>query len=1175
MDTSQRAALYQKTLRLVEACSTKLKESSDAVDNQLITAIVKAVQIGGSSGQDVLCKLRNTLKPYSQCEDSTREQRLPFIFLRNSIAHLQRNWEFIGGGALADAAAYVIDIQIGLASCRNFSAPGSVGISTGLVKLLDVNSTNALSKLKAAVRLSILTSNGLFVSQERQYIPEVVKGSLEALGKGEKAINSWYRREICKELCLYGEHGPKEKRDRCEVYTRALRIYTRKNEILQQMQTLLEQGHWECASELCSLVIAFSDVSDITEDILMGYRPIGMLTAALKQGQPLAYTFSYNFARLLLEFTPDNSCSNKTGNCLSLLWRTLTSMRRGTERSECPGRIVQWLLALVLKKNGQKVLSWARSEDALSAAAACLRIGSRDIIKLRNTTSDEGVDYWMDQTAQQAYFVLCDYSRFCEREDQCRTLLLEMLSTATSEPLHMLNVLLSSQQLKEQCILTTESGGCESAEMYLRHIASSPTSFPGMRSLLEMEGKISEIITRLRDGEAVLLWRKWIITLAFHWSRLKESDQDLLDRFQSMLTRLPSWIASRFEDKCDRVCTVLFCLAATLSPKEVYRQYTGVELTSPVYGKFELDDTWLEILLGVLQEVRYENIATNGNKRKRKGKLSNNFRYYVKTLEEVWGIALSNGIALGGRRELEEEDPNTDSDHIEDLPFEEFWSASIAAICHVLGTGLQQGSLRLFPWLSTLRKRAALLYLYQDCKDTNNIATVLEAEASKLECRTSTLRWEYLLESGPLETVIERNVSVKSLPNIKRLLDNPPLDWAFCGLLLDDEYGRLVEITSQAVEGVNVEFRDIDLATLYGKQDSLFEIINSADRQIKETSKAMKSKENQNADTREEKERWWQKRSDFDAELGRVISELEKYTISDINVSPAHTTHLSVDELRQRLKSLGLPTSGRKPDLVERLSDKQRKKGEPTTLLFLSDELQTFPWESMNRFKQLPTCRLLMFSLLSELFSSPEQTTQIDKDLYSGSYLVNPDGDSSKTEATFRDFLKARKELGNWTGMFGPPDPVDELLQRMSVSDVFLYCGHGAGERFIDRNRLQTLSSQAPVALLMGCSSARLIRVVESTARLWNRLDLKRPVLNYISAKFPAVVGNLWDVTDRDIDKFAKGLLENWFDSEDNLEQALQKARSRCKMKYLNGAAPICFAVPVRKKPHEQVVEGI
>lgn len=72
-----------------------------------------------------------------------------------------------------------------------------------------------------------------------------------------------------------------------------------------------------------------------------------------------------------------------------------------------------------------------------------------------------------------------------------------------------------------------------------------------------------------------------------------------------------------------------------------------------------------------------------------------------------------------------------------------------------------------------------------------------------------------------------------------------------------------------------------------------------------------------------------------------------------------------------------------------------------------------------------------------------------------------------------------------------------------------------------------------------------------------------------ITACRPAVVANLWDVTDKDIDRFTKATFEHFgLTSEGSvalsLPAAIAKARSACSLRYLNGAAPVVWGIPVR-----------
>lgn len=73
----------------------------------------------------------------------------------------------------------------------------------------------------------------------------------------------------------------------------------------------------------------------------------------------------------------------------------------------------------------------------------------------------------------------------------------------------------------------------------------------------------------------------------------------------------------------------------------------------------------------------------------------------------------------------------------------------------------------------------------------------------------------------------------------------------------------------------------------------------------------------------------------------------------------------------------------------------------------------------------------------------------------------------------------------------------------------------------------------------------------------------------YLLAGAPIVIANMWDVTDRDIDRFSSRLLEQWLSYSTNespefqcASDAVRVARYACQLKYLVGAAPIIYGVP-------------
>ena len=73
-------------------------------------------------------------------------------------------------------------------------------------------------------------------------------------------------------------------------------------------------------------------------------------------------------------------------------------------------------------------------------------------------------------------------------------------------------------------------------------------------------------------------------------------------------------------------------------------------------------------------------------------------------------------------------------------------------------------------------------------------------------------------------------------------------------------------------------------------------------------------------------------------------------------------------------------------------------------------------------------------------------------------------------------------------------------------------------------------------------------------------------------------MANLWDVTDRDIDRFSQAVLETWLGKDTEkvtskqhvcagksvcVSTSITNSRSACRLTSLIGAAPICYGIPV------------
>ena len=155
------------------------------------------------------------------------------------------------------------------------------------------------------------------------------------------------------------------------------------------------------------------------------------------------------------------------------------------------------------------------------------------------------------------------------------------------------------------------------------------------------------------------------------------------------------------------------------------------------------------------------------------------------------------------------------------------------------------------------------------------------------------------------------------------------------------------------------------------------------------------------------------------------------------------------------------------------------------------------------------------------------------------------------------------------------------LRSLHETNDLFIFCGHGAGEKMCDPFRLRRFAS-CPAALLWGCSSGVL--------KAHGVHDALGTALYYLLAGAPFLIGNLWDVTDKDIDKLCMAYMASILDlrgpggngdggdsSGDGggvekraqggangarVAGALVQCRNVCRMANAVGSAPVLYGIP-------------
>jgi separase len=255
------------------------------------------------------------------------------------------------------------------------------------------------------------------------------------------------------------------------------------------------------------------------------------------------------------------------------------------------------------------------------------------------------------------------------------------------------------------------------------------------------------------------------------------------------------------------------------------------------------------------------------------------------------------------------------------------------------------------------------------------------------------------------------------------------------------------------------------------------------------------------------------------------------------------------------------------------------------TILILDKALHAFPWESLPCMDGLAVSRLPSLECLRERLldrrgaSSPDNAQErhyVDRG--NGSYILNPGGDLTTTQSTFEGDLQT---LTTWDAIVKREPSEADIKEILESKDIFLYFGHGSGAQYIRSKAIKRLEKCA-VTMLMGCSSGALIETGE--------FEPYGPPADYMLAGCPALVATLWDVTDKDIDRFAKSTFENWgllkpqvahkehhvkakgkksvpepltSGNEMSLVQAVAEGRKACNFRYLTAAAVCVYGIPV------------
>ncbi|KAF1947348.1 hypothetical protein EJ02DRAFT_430161 [Clathrospora elynae] len=206
------------------------------------------------------------------------------------------------------------------------------------------------------------------------------------------------------------------------------------------------------------------------------------------------------------------------------------------------------------------------------------------------------------------------------------------------------------------------------------------------------------------------------------------------------------------------------------------------------------------------------------------------------------------------------------------------------------------------------------------------------------------------------------------------------------------------------------------------------------------------------------------------------------------------------------------------------------------TILILDNNLHAFPWESLPCLEQLSISRLPSLAALRERLLTA-RSSEAQQSAAPGHYInigtggtsmLNPSGDLAHTSKTIKPCLDELQ--GPWNHIADRAPSEKEFEDSLREKDLVLYFGHGSGAQYVKSKSVRRLypgqqdeDSSKPgcaTTLLFGCSSVHLTEngIYEPSGML----------ASYLTAGAPAVVGMLWDVTDKDCDRFAIKAGELW-----------------------------------------------
>ena len=297
---------------------------------------------------------------------------------------------------------------------------------------------------------------------------------------------------------------------------------------------------------------------------------------------------------------------------------------------------------------------------------------------------------------------------------------------------------------------------------------------------------------------------------------------------------------------------------------------------------------------------------------------------------------------------------------------------------------------------------------------------------------------------------------------------------------------------------------------------------------------------------------WWNARQSIDDELQSLIENTErKYFSSDCvrriflcsHFDDEDDVTISCGNLASRFEEACTIADGVMAEKnLDNCGYKTSRSNENCMLLILDENLHRFPFEGMELFSKWAVSRIpslpFAFAPLLEFHSDDNESSGVSPSVNPivASYIVDPEGNLSETKKRLVPAIEdiCDKHGWNWDAVIGSL-PSEDFVQNALTqrNGLLLYCGHGGATACFSRSQIEGLMKVSnggegkrrcrSTVILMGCSSGKLISVNRKESKTTDKVTIfyepEGIALSYLCAGAPCVVGNLWDVTDRDIDR--------------------------------------------------------